>query len=167
VWPAPQPPQFVAFGVELSFSSTQAPAHRLYPLLQVNVQLLDAQVAWAWATLVMHAFPQVMQLFALLVVSTHVPLHSVGVLAGHPETHPNVAFEPEHTGVPPLQVVVQPPQCVGWVMSVSQPSAARPLQSAHPGAQEDPGNAHCLSAPHVVGPVTFASWVQSTPHDPQ
>jgi hypothetical protein len=33
----------------------------------------------------------------LLVVSTHVPLQSVGVLMEHPETH----VPPEHTGVPP------------------------------------------------------------------
>jgi hypothetical protein len=38
------------------------------------------------------------QLATLLVVSTHVPLQSVGVPAGQPETH----IELLHTGVPPL-----------------------------------------------------------------
>jgi hypothetical protein len=84
----------------------------------------------------LQALAQPPQLLASLVVLTHlVPLQSVGALAWQPDTHVYVPAEPEHTGVPPLhavglEVVLQPPQLAGRVMSVSQPFKATPSQSA-------------------------------------
>jgi len=71
----------------------------VYPVLHVKVHALATHAAVALAMPVAHAFVQVPQLPVLLVVSTHVPLHSVGVADGQPETH----VELMQTGVPPLQ----------------------------------------------------------------
>ena len=83
----------------------------------------------------LQALPQPPQLFASLVVSTHAPLHSAGVLEGQPEMHWYVVPESEQTGVPPehrvgFAVVLHPPQWAAWVMSVSQPFVGSPSQSA-------------------------------------
>lgn len=79
--------------------------------------------------------PQVPQFFGSLVVLTHVPLHSVGMLEEQPETHSYVAAEGEQSGVAPeqavgLALVLQPPQWLACVMSVSQPFVGSPSQSA-------------------------------------
>jgi len=101
-------------------------------------------------------------------VSTHVPLQSVGVAAGQPETHVYPALaDPEQTGVPPPHETVQLPQCAAWVMFVSQPSAGSPLQSAQPAAHADPEKEHLPAAVQVVAPLTFGRFVQSFVHEPQ
>jgi hypothetical protein len=113
----PQPPQLLSSFVKL----TQAPLQRVYPLLQVNVHELPAHAGAALAMLVEHAVAHVPQWFTLVVVSTHVPLQSVGVPAGQPETH----AEPEHTGVPPLHADPQPPQLfLSFVKSMHAPLQA-------------------------------------------
>jgi hypothetical protein len=48
---------------------------------------LFAHVGVACETVVVHVLPHVLQLFGSVAVSTHVEPHSVGVLAGQPETH--------------------------------------------------------------------------------
>ena len=60
-------------------------------MLQVKPHV-PLQVAVALATLVVHGLPHDPQLLKLVDVSTHTPLHNVGVGAEHPETH----VEPEH-----------------------------------------------------------------------
>jgi len=50
---------------------TQAPLHRVNPLLQVNVHALLRHSGWALAMLVEQGFPQVPQLAVSPVVSTH------------------------------------------------------------------------------------------------
>jgi hypothetical protein len=77
----------VAFGVLLFASSTHPPPHTLYPLLQLNVHPLFTHAGCACVTVVAQAAPHIPQSFALFVGSTQVPLHNVGVAAGHPETH--------------------------------------------------------------------------------
>lgn len=79
---APHAPQ-----LELSVVvSTQAPAHGVKLVLHVNVHALEAHVGEALATVVEQAAPQVLQLLASLVRSTHVVPQRVGVAAGQPET---------------------------------------------------------------------------------
>jgi hypothetical protein len=72
-------------------------------------------VAVPFATPVEHAWPHVAQLSGLLVVSTHVSLHSVGVAAGHPDAHAYVPPDAAHTGVPPLHLWPHAPQLVALV----------------------------------------------------
>jgi hypothetical protein len=74
--------------------------------LHANVHALPTHAAVALATPVEHAFVQVPQWLALVVVSMQEPLHRVGVLPGQPETQE----EFEHWGVPPLHAVPQVPQ---------------------------------------------------------
>jgi hypothetical protein len=94
--------------------------------LHAKVHALVTHEAVALATLVEHAVEQVPQWLALLVVSTQVPLHSVGVADGQPETH----VEFEHTGVAPLQAWAdpQPPQLL---LSLAK-SRHAPLQALYP-----------------------------------
>ena len=79
----PQPPQLLLSLV----SSTHAAPQGEYPELHATLHALATHVACAWATLVVQTLPHVLQLPALLVVSTHEPLHSVGVPAGQPDAH--------------------------------------------------------------------------------
>jgi len=132
----------------------------------VNEQAPPEHEACACVTIVVHAFPHTPQLLALLVVSTHVEPQSVGVPAGHPETHPYVPPVAEHTGVPPVHAVLQPPHVAACERSVSQPSAGWPLQSAHPGAHAEAANAHA-PAPHDVAPLTCGRPLQLVPQAPQ
>jgi hypothetical protein len=92
------------------WKSVQPPLHALYPMLHAKVHLLATHAACAWTIAVAHALPQFPQSFALVVVSTHVPLHSVGALAGRPDTHAELLPDPEHTGVPPPHALLQLPQ---------------------------------------------------------
>jgi hypothetical protein len=64
--------------------------------LHANVHALPTHSAVAFAMPVEHALPHVPQFFELVVVSTHEPLHSVGVAPGQPDTH----AEFEQAGVP-------------------------------------------------------------------
>jgi hypothetical protein len=84
-----------------------------------------------------------------------VPLHRSGVGELQPLTH--VLLPPvllPHTGVLPLQTVVQLPQWFVCVTSCSQPSSGFPLQSAHPDAHAEAGNVHTPPATQVVVPET-------------
>jgi hypothetical protein len=101
----PQLPQFAAV-----VSSTQAPLHGVYPSSHANEQVLLTQIGCACATAVVHALPHVWQLFAVLVVSTQEPLHSVGAEVGHVETQEWVPCELAHTGVAPVHARPHPPQ---------------------------------------------------------
>jgi hypothetical protein len=79
--------------------------------LQVIPQVLLAHVAVPFGS-VGHAWPQVPQLEALVVVSAHPAGHSVGVALGQPEVH----VEPTHAGVPlsGTHALLQLPQC--WLL---------------------------------------------------
>ena len=134
--------------------------------MHVNVHAPPEHAACALATIVVHAFPHAPQLLALLVVLTHVPPQSVGVPAGHPETHAYVPPEPEHTGVAPAQAVLQFPHVAACEMSVSQPSDGLPLQSIQPGAHDDGPMTHA-PAEHDTAPLTCGRPVQLLPHAPQ
>jgi hypothetical protein len=80
---APHPPQLL-----LSLArSMHAPLHALNPTLQANEHALSTHTAVALATWVEQTWPHVWQLSTLLVVSTQVPLQSVGATAGQPDAH--------------------------------------------------------------------------------
>ncbi|MGD0527262.1 MAG: hypothetical protein ABSE49_19125 [Polyangiaceae bacterium] len=79
---SPQPWQFAGSLVV----STQDPEQFVNPLLHAMPHALFAHVGCP-CVVDGHAFPHVPQLAALEVVSTHVPLHSVGVPVGQPVTH--------------------------------------------------------------------------------
>ena len=74
--------------------------------------------------------------------------------------------DPEHSGADVVHALLQLPQCVARVTSVSQPSAGFPLQSACPAAQDDAGKLH-MPALQDTGPITLLSAVQSFPQVPQ
>jgi hypothetical protein len=126
----PQPPQLL-LSVE---RFTHSPLQRENPLLHEKAHALFTQVAVALAMPVEHAVEHVPQWLTLLVVSVQVPLHSVGVAAGQPETHE----EFEHTGVPPLHANAdpQPPQLLLFVCSLTHAPLHRvnPLSHAKPHA---------------------------------
>jgi hypothetical protein len=67
--------------------STQAPLHRVNPLLQVIVQEPETHAGWALATLVEQTTLQVPQFFVSVEVLTQAPLQRVGVVAGQPDAH--------------------------------------------------------------------------------
>jgi hypothetical protein len=121
---------------------------------------VPVHVAVALATAVEHAVPHAPQLLRLLVVSTHTPLHSVGVGAEHPETH----VEPEQTGVLPLHRLPQVPQLVA-LLATQRPlhRMASPLQllaslppSSPPDSLVEPSSSKAASSSASV-PVTVAS----------
>jgi hypothetical protein len=68
-------------------SSMQAPLHFVNPGLQSNPHAFMEQVGWEPVTFDVHVIPHPPQLPALLVVSTHVVPHNVGVPDGQPDTH--------------------------------------------------------------------------------
>jgi hypothetical protein len=145
----PQPPQL--FG--LFEKSTHAPLQRLYPLLHAKVHALALHSAVALATLVEHTVEQVPQWLGLLVVSVQVPLHSVGVAVGQPETH----VELEQTGVPPPQAWAkpQPPQSLASLVK----STHAPLQRLYPLLHAK------VQAPALHAGVALATRVEHTlPH---
>ncbi len=84
----------------------------------------------AFATPVVQVVPHVLQSLVLLVTSTHVAPHRVGVAAGQPETH----VPPWHTGVPPLHAWPHDPQLALFVCSLTH----APLQSENPLLHENP-----------------------------
>ena len=135
---APHAPQLLPSLV----MSTQAPLQSMKPVLQANEQALVTQAGTTLATVVVQALPQVLQLFALLDVSTHEVLHRVGVAAGQPDAQAKLLPDGAQTEAPPEHALPQPPQFVAVVMSTSQPSEGSPLQSAQPGAHEVAGRAH-------------------------
>lgn len=134
--------------------------------MHVKLHAPLAHAACAWATVVVHALPHPSQSVALLAVLTHVVPHAVGVSAGQAVAHAYVPPELPHTGVVPVHAVLHPPQVAACERSVSQPSSAVPLQSAHPGAHAAAAKAHA-PAVHEAEPLTCARFVQSLPHAPQ
>jgi hypothetical protein len=159
----PHAPQLLALlVVSTSQPSTAAPLQSANPVAHVpTAQAELAHFAVAWGTA--HAWPQDAQLFASLVVSTQVvPLHSVGAVPGHPDTHEYIPEDARHTGVPPLHAEpVHAPQCAARVRLVSQPFEATPSQSAYP-ARQDP----MAQAPPLHVALALAS-AQTWPHPPQ
>ena len=87
------------------------------------------QVARPFAV-VGHAIPQPLQCIGSAVTSTHAPLHNVLVAPEHPVAHAYEDPAALHIGAAAVHVVAHAPQCAGSEMSVSQPSAAPPTQSA-------------------------------------
>jgi hypothetical protein len=69
-------------------------------------------------------------------------------------------------GVPPLHDIEQLPHVATFERSVSQPSAALPLQLPHPAAHADTAKVH-EPAPHVAVPLTCGRPLQLAPHSPQ
>jgi hypothetical protein len=104
-----------------------------------------------------HAFPHVLQLSALVVTSTHAPLHATSV-PGQVDVQP---FGPQ-TWVRP-QAVVHAPQCFGsLVTSASHPSDALPLQSARPASHSAVAQAPFA---HLAVPWGIAQGAQDgSPH---
>jgi hypothetical protein len=134
----PQPPQLLtSFVVLTSQPSVASPLQSAKPVL--HMATLHIELAHpALALFTTQTLLQALQLLGSFVVLTQwVPPQSVGALAGQPETQP----EGEHTGVEAPHAaecvaVLQPPQLAGCVMSVSQPFAATPSQSAKPALQD-------------------------------
>jgi hypothetical protein len=73
----------------------------------------------------------------------------------------------EQTGVPPVHIVLQLPQCPAFERSASQPSSGMLLQSAKPGTHAVLANEHSPPTRHVPDPFTCGRFVQSCPHVPQ
>jgi hypothetical protein len=85
------------------------------------------------------------------------------VPAGQPDEHAKARAEPptgEHTGVPPVQAVVQAPQRVAMSMAESQPSSRLPEQLRKPASQDSGGYVQA-PAVQVTAPVTLVNSVQS------
>ena len=135
--------------------------------MHAKLHVLPVHVAWAWATVVVHTLPQVLQSLALLVVSTQDPEHRVGVPEGHPDAHWYVAPEAVHTGVVPLHPLPQLPQFEVVAMFVSQPRSGLPLQCIQPVAHADGGKEQAPPTAHVTAPLTCGRFVQSWPQAPQ
>jgi hypothetical protein len=157
------PPQLVASRCSSTHAVGAAVGHPLKPPLHVKVHRLLAHVGCALVTLFGHASAHPLQSLALLVVSTHVPLQSVGVAVGQPETHMPEAHWGSFVG----HALLHEPQVAGCVMSVSQPFEGLPSQSAQPTAHADAGKLQAPAAVHDVAPATWGRFVQSLPHVPQ
>jgi len=99
----------------------------VYPVLHAYVHPLFAHVAVACCTCVVHTVAHVPQWFASFAVSVHVAPQSVGVLAGHPDTHEYEAPDPAQSGVPAVQVTPHAPQLLVVSIGVSQPWSGPPM----------------------------------------
>ncbi len=110
-------------------SLTHAPPHAAYPLLQEKVHALDLHAACACDTFELQAWPQALQLFASLVVSTQLEPQSVVWLVEQFATHWYVPPTLAQSGAAPEQTLPQAPHAVACVRLVSQPSLGSPLQS--------------------------------------
>jgi hypothetical protein len=95
----------------------------------------------------------VAQLAALLIVSVHTPLQSVGVPAGQVLAHAELT----QTGVPPVHAVPQAPQCI----AVTVRSTHAPLQLVRPALHEAP------QVPPLQVGVPLVTAGQAWPHWPQ
>jgi hypothetical protein len=135
-------------------------------VLQVNEHMPLWQTGCACSTFVVHAWPHIAQWLVLWLVSTQLPLQSVGIDAGHPVAQAYVVPEPAQTGLAAGQVVPQAPQFSGLERSVSQPSSGFDEQCPHGDAHAVGANPH-LPALQVTVPLTCGSVVQSWPHVPQ
>jgi hypothetical protein len=104
------------------------------------------------------------QWLTLVLRSTQVVPHSVGVLAGHELTHPDVAEQL----YPAAHLLPHPAQFMGDVKSVSQPSSGLVEQCPVPERHAELGTTHLLA--EQVTPAllaTLGSVVQSWPQLPQ
>jgi hypothetical protein len=90
--------------------ATHAPLHSVKPLAQTNVHALLTHTGSAFATVVEHAFPHVMQLSTLLVVSTQLLVQIVDAVDGQLGAHAYVPSTLTHTGVLSVHALSQPPQ---------------------------------------------------------
>jgi hypothetical protein len=86
-----QPPTAQALiGMEVAQPAArlaQAPLQSTKPLPHTNVHALPTHAACALAMPVVHALPHAAQSLVLLVVSTHVPEHTVEAVEGHAAAH--------------------------------------------------------------------------------
>ena len=136
---------------EATWSQSAKPA-----LHDPMAQLELLQVAVALGSV--HTVLQAPQLLGSLVVLTHdVPLQSVGVIVGQPDTH----VEDEHNGVPPVHALWQSPQVAARVRLVSQPFATFPSQSLKPALHEA-----MVQTPALQPAVAWAR-LHTLPHRPQ
>jgi hypothetical protein len=168
---APQPPQLLLSVRKL----THPPTHDVYPELHAKVHALltHAGVAVAIANAVVQALPHVMQLSALLVVSTQLPEHAVGDVAGHVDVH---AYDPSrseaHIEASPPQSLAQLPHVAGREGFTHPASHARrptpqppsPSPSEPPSPASSPAGASVAATPSsgsipmlVSGRPTLAS----------
>jgi hypothetical protein len=137
-------------------SRTQAPLQSVYPVSHAIEHALLTHTAWALATLVVHALPHALQLFASLVVSTQLPLQLVGAADGHPDTHEYAPAAPAHTPVLPLHILPQLPQLAEVVSSTQAP-----LQSEYPALHSKE------HIPAVQVGAAFGVTVHALPQAPQ
>ena len=135
----------------------------MYTPVHAKPHALPWQTGCEFAGPAGQTLPQVLQLVALLLVSTQLPLHSESDPLGQPVLH----WPPAHTGVVDGQALVHEPHVAGRVMSVSQPSSGLPSQSSQPAAHADVGKEQAPAPVHVAVPVTCARFVQSWPQVPQ
>jgi len=112
----------------------------------------------------LHSFVHDPQCSGSLVESTHSSPHSVGVGAAHLLEHWRLDPCAVHSGVAPVQAVVQLPQCAAVVVSVSQPLVALPSQFALPSTQT---STQAPATQLTAAGFTPGSAVQSLPHAPQ
>ena len=112
------------FGSVFDGQDALAPVpHRWSPALHVNPQTPPGLHAGVPPVTPGQTFVQLPQWFGSVPSFTHEPVQRLRP-AAQPDEHPNaVPASPlgEHAGVLPVHCVVQPPQWVGWLMSVSQP----------------------------------------------
>lgn len=141
---APQVPQ-----LEEVVNWTQAPLHGVYPASQAYEQAPLTHTGCALAMAVVHAWPHVLQLSASLVVSTQLPLQSVGAADGHPDTHEYAPPAPAHTPVLPVQALPQLPQLAAVVYWTHAPPQ-RLYPVSHAIAQVPSAQVGCAFATAVV-----------------
>jgi len=157
--PEPQtPPHFPALHVWLAVQGDPESFHcpsgpQLWGCLPLQCSPEGAQTPPHWPPthvwLLAQAWPHAPQLFSSVVTSVHVPPHAV--LPGSQLTAQ--VPEPLQSGVASVQAFPQLPQCAAIDRSASHPSLESPLQSPHPAAHDEAGNAH-RPASQLVAPVT-------------
>jgi hypothetical protein len=121
--------------------------------LQVNEHALFWQTGCACSTVVVHAVPHIEQLPVFWLVSTQVPLQSVGVAAGQPVAQANVDPEPLQTGLEAGHTVPHAPQLSVLERSISHPSSGFVEQCVQGAAHAERSKAH-LPALQVTAPLT-------------
>jgi hypothetical protein len=129
--------------------------------LQATPHLPFAHPGCPWAG-VGQTVAQSPQWFASVAVFEHEVPHAV---PAHMLAHFAGAAEASHTESTPEHAVVHEPQWSAVSRAVSQPSVGSPLQSPHPEAHDDAGNAHC-PALQLTLPFTCGKLVQSFVHVP-
>jgi hypothetical protein len=132
--------------------------HSLKPLLQRKVHEPLMHPGCALAMLVEHLFPQELQSFGSVEMSTQVPLHAVGALAGQLTAHVKVPSKGVQYGVTPVHALVQLPQWEGLPTYTQAPlQAIRGLTqaaSAIPPASAESAPSAPFPSAMVVGLVS-------------